>query len=83
MTDAGKDGLAECVRMDRIGKGLGSDTRILVASIRDVESFEDLAAQGLDTFTFSPEICRLLFVEKLTDDAAADFEDAARRGSVL
>jgi len=80
MADAGKDGMAECAQMNRIGKGLKSDTRILVASIRDVKSFEHLAAQGLDTFTFSPEICRSLFVEKLTDDAAVDFEDAARRG---
>ena len=35
MTDAGKDGLHECEEMQAIVDGLGSTTRILVASIRD------------------------------------------------
>jgi len=38
MTDAGKDGMSECKRMQAIADGLGSLTRILVASIRDEKS---------------------------------------------
>ena len=78
MTDAGKDGMDECDKMDKICKGLGSGTRILVASIRDVDSMATLAARGLDTFTFSPAIARALFLEPLTDAAAVDFEEAAQ-----
>lgn len=80
MTDSGKDGMHECRKMQEIVNGLGSDTRILVASIRDVESLEDLAIDGLDTFTFSPDVARALFLEPLTDKAAADFQEAAKRG---
>jgi transaldolase len=79
MTDAGKDGLEECVKMQRIVDGLGSDTRILVASIRDVQSMTELAQAGLDTFTFSPDVARMLFDEPLTQKAAEDFEQAASR----
>ena len=78
MTDAGKDGLEECARMQAIVDGMGSKTRILVASIREVDSMATLAARGLDTYTFSPETARMLFSEPLTDAAADVFEEAAR-----
>jgi transaldolase len=81
MTDAGKDGMSECKRMQEIANGMGSPTRILVASIRDVKSMGDLMAYGMDTFTFSPDIARDLFSEQLTITAAKDFEDAAKRGA--
>ncbi|KAL7553851.1 hypothetical protein ACHAWF_017252 [Thalassiosira exigua] len=81
MTDNGKDGLQECIRMQSIVDGLGSDTRILVASLRDADTLADLAAEGLDTYTFSPAVARELFAEPLTDAAAAEFEEAAARGS--
>ena len=61
-------------------EGLGASTRILVASIRDVESMAYLATQGCDTFTFSPDIARALLDEPLTDAAAAAFEAAATQG---
>jgi transaldolase len=56
-------------------------TRVLVASIRDVKSMTDLIASGtnMDTFTFSPDVARMLFDDALTDQAAADFEAAAQR----
>jgi len=78
MDDAGKDGRAECERMEAIISGLGGSTRVLVASIRHVDSLARLAAAGLDTFTFSPAVARELFeVEPLTTAAAAEFEAAA------
>ncbi|KAL3765823.1 hypothetical protein ACHAWU_002618 [Discostella pseudostelligera] len=80
MTDNGKDGFVECRRMQNIVDGLGSDTRILVASLRDAETLADLAVDGLDTFTFSPAVARMFFEEPLTDIAAAEFEEAAARG---
>jgi len=79
MIDAGKDGMKECRRMQNIANGMGSSTRILVASIRDVTSMGDLIGHGMDTFTFSPEITKCLFSEVLTRTAAEDFEAAAKR----
>lgn len=76
MTDNGKDGFQECQRMQNIVDGLGSDTRILVASLRDAETIADLACEGLDTYTFSPAVARQFFDEPLTDIAAAEFEEA-------
>jgi transaldolase len=80
MNDNGKDGFDECVKMQSIIDGVGSDTRVLVASLRDADTLADLAVEGLDTFTFSPNVARELFDEPLTDDAAAEFEKAAARG---
>ena len=81
MTDAGKDGMLECERMQAIVDGLGSKTRILVASIRDVDQMATLASRGMDTFTFSPEVARALFANKDTAAAAAAFEEAAAFGA--
>lgn len=80
MRDNGRRGVEEIELMQDIVDGLGSDTRIFVASIRDVESMAELAAAGLDSFTFSPEIARKLFEDPLTQAAAEDFEAAAARG---
>ena len=77
MTDARRNGFEECRQMQQITKGLKSDTRILVASIRDVNELVNLAASGMETFTFSPTIARELFRDPLTDTAARDFEIAA------
>lgn len=79
MTDAGKDGAAECLKMQEIMEGVDSDSRVLVASIRDSQTMVDLAAQGMETFTFSPDVARDLFVDLMTEEAATVFEEAASR----
>jgi transaldolase len=82
ITDAGFDGSAECLKMQQITEGLKSETRILVASIRSSQTMVDLAAAGMETFTFAPAVARELFVEPLTTEAAAVFEEAAARNSL-
>lgn len=81
MSDAGKNGEEECMKMLDIVDGMNSDTRVLVASLRSVDTIALLAEGGLDTFTFSPDVARMMFDEPLTDQAAKDFEEAAARGS--
>jgi len=81
MTEAGKDGSEECFRMQEVAEGMQSEVRILVASIRDAQTMVDLAARGMETFTFSPAVARELFVEPLTTEAAAAFEEAAKNNS--
>lgn len=78
MSDNGKDGLAECKRMKQIVDGLSVKTRILVSGIRDADTLADLAADGLDTFTVSPAVARMLVDVPLTNAAAAEFEVAAQ-----
>lgn len=63
--------------MQRIVDGLGSGTRILVASLRDADTIAKLAQEGLDTFTFSPDVAR----ESTDSNAAEESEEAAARGS--
>ncbi|MEM7461534.1 MAG: transaldolase family protein [Pseudomonadota bacterium] len=53
--------------------------RILVASIRNVAQLETLLANGLDTFTISPDLCAMIGLDEHSDMAAADFENAARQ----
>jgi transaldolase len=79
ITDMGRDGLADLAQMQRAIAHVQSDTRLLVASIRQVEDMIVLATEGLDTFTFSPEIACDLFAVPPTHQATLDFEHAAER----
>ncbi|KAI7842222.1 hypothetical protein COHA_004135 [Chlorella ohadii] len=60
MTDAGKNGIEETIRMQKIvDLGSGSDPlepmRLLVASIRTADEIATLAAGGCNTFTIAPD----------------------------
>ncbi|CAB9501549.1 Probable transaldolase [Seminavis robusta] len=80
MTDSGKSGLEECLRMGHIVNGMQATTRILVSSIRSEDSMAELMAVGeMDTFTITPDVARALFQDPLTQEAAEDFQAAAQR----
>ncbi|MEM8805339.1 MAG: transaldolase family protein [Cyanobacteria bacterium P01_G01_bin.38] len=78
INDLGKDGRALLAQMQQALNGVQSPTRILTASIRNVEDISRLATQGLDTFTFSAKIASAFFDVKATSDATEDFERAAQ-----
>jgi transaldolase len=77
INDSGRDGMAAILKMHDILVGSGSSTRLLVASLRAADQVVELASQGLDTFTISAAVAAALVSEKLTDDAADDFQRAA------
>jgi transaldolase len=77
LNDAGRDGPAVIAAMQAVLRGTGSPTRLLVASLRSAEQVVDLAARGLDTFTFGPAVAAELVAGDLTLEAAADFQRAA------
>jgi transaldolase len=81
ISDGGRDGCGEVIAMGRCLRGLGSSTRLLVASLRSVAELTRLAAEGVDTFTLSPELARQLWTHSATTAAAAQFESDARRDS--
>lgn len=76
--DSGRDGRADVAQMQQILNAVRSQTRILTASIRELEDIPVLAAQGVDTFTFSDAIARAFFEVPATVDATAAFEQAAQ-----
>jgi transaldolase len=77
MNDAGLDGLDEIVAMQQMIDRLGSPTRVLVASIRQLSDLTALARQGLDTFTLLPQLVEELLTNPQTLKATADFEEKA------
>lgn len=77
INDLGRNGREDLVAMQRASAGVGSATRILVASIRSVDDIALLATQGLNTFTFSPLVTAAFFEVTATNQAATDFEQAA------
>lgn len=79
ITDAGRDGRADVAAMQRSLHAVRSETRLLTASIRDVEDISVLAQQGVDTFTFSEAIAQAFFDVPATLTATADFERAAQK----
>lgn len=79
INDLGCNGREDLMAMQQAIAGVGSATRILVASIRSVDDIALLAAQRLNTFTFSPAIAAAFFDVTATNQAATDFEQAAKR----
>jgi transaldolase len=79
MNDAGRDGFGEIVAMARAARAHGARTRILVASLRQPADVARLAAEGLDTFTFSPKVAAAFFADEATQAAVEAFEVAAER----
>lgn len=78
INDAGNNGRQEIATMQQALNGVQSKTRLLTASIRDITDISALAAQGVDTFTFSPAIASAFFNVPETLAATADFERAAK-----
>ncbi|MEL6938015.1 MAG: transaldolase family protein [Cyanobacteria bacterium J06598_1] len=79
INDSGRDGRGEVARMQQVLQGVRSPTRILTASIRDLTDIPLLAAQGVDTFTFSEAIAHAFFEVPATLAATAAFEKAAQK----
>lgn len=77
INDAGGNGREALAQMQQALKGVQSSTRILTASIREVDDMAYLATQGLNTFTFAPHIAEALFGSEQTAAATAAFEWAA------
>ncbi len=77
--DSGRDGFAEVATMHAALRGVKSSTRVLTASIRNLEDIAALAERGLDTFTFSDAIAQAFFDVPETLQATADFERAANK----
>lgn len=78
MGDAGRDGLAEVLAMHRAITATGGPTKVLVASIRDLDVVVDLAQAGVSCFALSPAVAGALLEEPLTEAAVEVFESAAR-----
>jgi transaldolase len=74
ISDTGADGRSEVIRMKRCLDGVGTSTRLLVASIRSIEDILTLAPLGVDTYTLSPSLARKLWTHPSTEEAVAHFE---------
>lgn len=77
MDEAGRDGHGTVISMQRMIRAMDSPMRLLVASLRRVESIPALIEQGVDTFTLGPSLLPALFQDEATLSAARDFERAA------
>ena len=75
--DEGRDGFAEVLRMQQCLVGLGSTTRLLVASLRSPEDLTRLAPSGIETFTLAPQLAQQLWSHPATEAAAVQFQTDA------
>ena len=69
--------LDEIAAMREMVARLGGQTRVLVASIRELSALSYLARSGCDTFTLLPALVEELLANPQTLKAAADFEEKA------
>jgi transaldolase len=72
--DEGRDSFAEVLRMQQCLVGLGSTTRLLVASLRSPEDLMRLAPSGIETFTLAPQLAQQLWSHPATEAAAVQFQ---------
>lgn len=78
ISDGGRDGCAEVIKMQECLQGVGTDTRLLVASLRSLDELLVLAPAGVDTFTLSPALAQQIGSHPETEKAAERFEEDAR-----
>jgi len=78
LDDLGRDGTAEVIAMQELLQNTDSSTRLLAASLRSWDKVVELAWEGLDTFTFGPEVAAGMVDDPDTEDAAEAFAEAAR-----
>lgn len=86
MGDAGKDAVSDVAAMQGIidmSTECSGEVRLLVASIRSADEIAQLATQGCNTFTISPEVAQQLVSDPLTEAATNLFDEHAREmGSI-
>jgi transaldolase len=75
LIDAGRDGIEIVTAMQELLVATGSATKILLASIRDVESMVSLARRGVECFTMAPAVAEAFFDVELTASAIVAFDD--------
>lgn len=76
LADAGRDAPADVLAMHELLTATGGPTKVLLASVRDVDSMVALARAGVEHFTFSPAVAEAFFTDELTAAADRDFEAA-------
>jgi transaldolase len=76
LQDAGRNGVADVITMHEILTRSGSQTKVLLASIRDVPALIPLARRGIEHFTMAPSVAEQFFADVLTAEAVRIFEDA-------
>jgi len=77
MIAAGRDGLAEVARMQRVIEATGSDLQLLVGSLRTPEQIVELAYAGVRRFTMGRAVWEQFFEDELTAASVAQFEELA------
>jgi len=78
MCDSGMDGMHEVEQMYDALKDTPGRTRVFAASIRNVGQMMQLAAKGLDSFTFPVKVAHELVEVQATDEATETFEKCAK-----
>ena len=78
INDAGRDGIEEITRMQRVVERSQSSMRLLVASIRSPHELAQLALVGIRDFTIAPALWHELLAEPLTDAAVSVFDADTR-----
>lgn len=79
MDDAGRDGAGAVLAMQQTLTATAADTRVLVASVRDLDTVVSLAQHGVSCFALAPDVAQQLFSDPLTTTAVEVFETAARQ----
>lgn len=84
LDDINLDGMALIRDIRRIYDNYGFETRILAASIRNVNHVAQAALAGADVMTAPPEVIRKLAVHPLTDAGLAQFlQDWEKTGQTI
>jgi len=80
LDENGRDGIATVTAMQEMLDASNSDTKILLASVREVGSMVTLARRGVQCYTIGVALAEALFDDELTAAAIAVFDDVIAAG---
>ena len=78
INDKGIDGIDYLISMKKILQNTKSNCKLLVASVRATQEINNLASNGIETYTINSTIAKELFESKSTQEASERFERDAR-----
>mmetsp|Transcript_23169 Transcript_23169/g.32390 ORF Transcript_23169/g.32390 Transcript_23169/m.32390 type:complete len:268 (-) Transcript_23169:483-1286(-) len=78
ISESGEDAVAQCIAMQQIIAGMGSQTRIMASSLQSADEIVELSKAGVKTFSVSARVAYELVNQPLTTKMTDEFEDISQ-----
>jgi len=74
ISESGEDAVAQCVAMQKVVEGVGSQTRIMASAVQTADEIVELTKAGIKTFSVPPSVAYELINQPLTCKMTDEYE---------